>query len=399
VNPRNPRNLLGAAYLTPAAHSFDRGRIPGTFISFDGGVTWHDNGPLPLPSGYRNGSNMVVAFTAKGIGVVVVRLDNGPYRTGIFVWRTTDGGRRFSPPLALANGRDPAINVDHPWIAAAPAAASGTGAVYVVWSVTTSHRSDIAFTRSDDGGRHFAAPRLITGAAPQGDVAPVLTAGPARRVAIVYADAGAAGASTENATSFQRLPIKIVRSADAGRHFSAPQEIALATIGVVSARPMPWFGEPVAATDPRDGTLYISFVRTQPGTARPAIVLMRSRDNGRTWVALKGVPHGSLTDSMDQLQPQLAVIMDGTLVVSYFALAHARVDLYLVRSDNQGARFEPPVRVTSRSWDPTLGISIGNGQFFAGDYQGLAAGPRTIYPFWNDTRTGRLEIFTAAIPL
>ena len=33
-----------------------------------------------------------------------------------------------------------------------------------------------------------------------------------------------------------------------------------------------------------------------------------------------------------------------------------------------------------------------------GDYQGLAAGAGMIYPFWNDTRTGHMEIFTAAVP-
>jgi len=32
-----------------------------------------------------------------------------------------------------------------------------------------------------------------------------------------------------------------------------------------------------------------------------------------------------------------------------------------------------------------------------GEAQGLAATPGAFHPFWNDTRTGRPEIFTAAV--
>jgi hypothetical protein len=399
VNPRDPRNLLGAAYLLPATHTFDRGRLPGTFVSFDGGATWRDNGPLPLPSGYSNGSNVSVAYTTQGIGYVVVRVDSGPNHTGIFVWRTTDGGRHFLPPARLAGGGDPTINVDHPWIAAAPSGSSDAGAVYVAWSVTTSRRSDIAFSRSDNHGRSFTAPRLVTGPAPQADVAPVITAGPGGRVAVVYADLPTSGAGTDSSVNVQQVQIRVVSSTDGGRHFEPPRYVAPATLGVASNRPLPLFGLPTAVTDLRDGSLYVCFTRDRPSTSHPNIVLMRSGDGGRTWAALRRVTNDSLTDQMDRLQPQLAVSVDGTVAVSYLALHHGRLDLYLARSYDHGASFQPAVRVTSQSWDPTLGLSIGNGQFWVGDYQGLAAGPTTIYPFWNDTRTGRLEIFTAAIPM
>jgi hypothetical protein len=48
-----------------------------------------------------------------------------------------------------------------------------------------------------------------------------------------------------------------------------------------------------------------------------------------------------------------------------------------------------------------LGIREGGktGAWWIGDYQGLAAGRGRIYPFWNDTRTGHLEIFTAVVPV
>jgi hypothetical protein len=399
VNPRNPRNLLGTAYLTPAAHDMNKGRIPGTFVSFDGGATWHDNGPLALPRGYSSGSNLSVAFTSQGVGVVVVRVDSGPDHTGIFAWRTTDGGRHFRLPVALADGSDPSLNVDHPWIAAAPPGPSEAGTVYVAWSVTGSRRSDVAFARSLDGGLHFAAPRLVTGRAPQGAVAPVIAAEPGGRVAVVYLDTGASGASAENATSFQHVQVRTVDSTDGGRHFGPPQEIAPAMIGSLSARPLPWFGQATVAADPRDGTLYVGFIRDQAEAAHPTIALVRSGDDGRTWTALGGVTNNPPTGQADELQPQLAAEANGTVAVSYFALAHGRVDLYLAISHDRGTTFGPALRVTDRSWDPAAGLSVGSGQYWLGDYQGLAVGPTAIHPFWNDARSGQLEIYTAAIPI
>ena len=57
------------------------------------------------------------------------------------------------------------------------------------------------------------------------------------------------------------------------------------------------------------------------------------------------------------------------------------------------------MRVTTQSWDPTVKAPlVGNGLQFIGDYQGLAADDHFVHPFWNDTRTGDQEIFTAAVP-
>jgi hypothetical protein len=100
------------------------------------------------------------------------------------------------------------------------------------------------------------------------------------------------------------------------------------------------------------------------------------------------------------------VVVDaaGAVDVTYLALAHGRIEVLLARSTMQGVRFEPPQRVTSQSFNPMQGGSVGGGKkagalglWWIGDYQGLATGGGLIHPFWNDTRTGRLEIFTAAI--
>src|SRR5215475_13174628 len=57
-------------------------------------------------------------------------------------------------------------------------------------------------------------------------------------------------------------------------------------------------------------------------------------------------------------------------------------------------------RTTPCSPTTCLGAQGGkHGAWWVGDYQGLAASTASAaQPLWNDTRTGALELFTAAVP-
>ncbi|MEO7021285.1 MAG: hypothetical protein ABI234_14100, partial [Ktedonobacteraceae bacterium] len=105
----------------------------------------------------------------------------------------------------------------------------------------------------------------------------------------------------------------------------------------------------------------------------------------------------------NQFQPQLAVAPDGVVSISFFDTRqdqhHRLIDVYLAQSTDHGASFLPNVRVTTQSWNPTVGAPIDtSGSLFIGDYQGLAADNTFVHPFWNDPRSGNQEIFTAAVP-
>jgi hypothetical protein len=133
-------------------------RLPGTFASFDGGRTWTDNGLLPLPAGYQDGADTTVAFDAGGTGYVAALLSHGGggyasrvSRGGVFLWRTTDGGRSFGPPLPVYVGSG---FQDHPWLAYTP---SGPASLFITWT----NRNGLEFADSADGGAAFSAPRLV----------------------------------------------------------------------------------------------------------------------------------------------------------------------------------------------------------------------------------------------
>jgi len=110
-----------------------------------------------------------------------------------------------------------------------------------------------------------------------------------------------------------------------------------------------------------------------------------------------------LKNGANQFQPQMAVAPDGVVSISFFDTRldprHRLIDVYLAQSVDQGTSFLKNVRVTTQSWDPAVDAPIdGYGNQFIGDYQGLAADNFFVHPFWNDTRTGAQEIFTAAVP-
>jgi hypothetical protein len=404
VNPRDAQNLLGASQVIgPDTHTVE------TFASFDGGRTWHDNGPLSLPPGANWADDTTVAFDGRGTGFVAAMATKqsaqGPSRTarGLYIWRTDDGGRTFHSPLAVTRGQF----VDHPWLAA-PALA-GSGILYVAWTAS----AGLAFSRSLDDGRHFATPRIIS-APPDGVLAPMVAAGPAGAVYVAY-DSGLGNADAPDVdanraalpTRAAGLPVldtvvDVIGSTDRGQQFGPPARVGTTLFNLAPAGDVQLPTGPSVTTDPRSGAVYVAYVVTRSGIQGGAIVVARSGTSGRTWSRAAGASNGSPAGTMNYFQPQLIVDGTGCVDMLYFAYAHGHVDVLLSRSASGGTRFQQPLHLTPSPFDPALSTAGSGGKhglWWIGDYQGLAAGGDWLHPFWNDTYTGRLEIVTEAIPI
>jgi hypothetical protein len=403
VNPRDAQNLLGASQVIgPDTHSVE------TFASFDGGRTWHDNGPLSLPRGANWADDTTVAFDGRGTGFVAamaaIQSAQGLSRTarGLYIWRTDDGGRTFHGPLAVTRGQF----VDHPWLAAAPAPAR-SGILYAAWTAS----AGLAFSRSLDDGRHFATPRIIS-APSNGVLAPMVAAGPAGAVYVAY-DSGLGNADAPDADANRTVPparaagtpelgtmVDLIGSTDRGQHFGPPILIGSAAYTVSPARDVYLPTSASVTADPRSGVVYVAYAVTRNGIQGNVIIVARSHTNGRTWQSAVGAGNGSPTDALYYAQPQLAVDGTGSVDLLCFAYARDHVDVLLSRSASGGARFQQPLHLTPSPFDPALSTAGSGGKhglWWIGDYQGLAAGGGWLHPFWNDTHTGRLEIVTAAI--
>jgi hypothetical protein len=418
-NPKNPLNLVGGSkFFTDPAHY--RFQI-GYYSSFDGGCTWTDGGVLPGFKKNETTSDISFAFGNHNDVYAAVLYDGGsPEKSGIAVSTSTDGGKTFGNPVSVFEARADQSFSDKPWIAVDQTNGPFSGYIYVVWSYDhngtcggiNNCSEELAFSRSADEGKTFSPISLVEGNArfctnpatgrPAGSTKCDATQG---AIPAVGPDGRLYIATPYIDVMSGRIPSRllITSSTDAGKTWATP--VLIATIHDISGPFLPEkyrnLSLPAFACDSRTGQLYLTW--SDKGTRDADILFSTSKDHGQTWSAPMRVNDDLIGNGANQFQPQLAVASDGVVSVSFFDTRndprHLLIDVYLAQSVDHGTSFLKNLRVTSQSWDPAVDAPVdGYGSQFIGDYQGLAVDDHFAHPFWNDTRTGAQEIFTAAIP-
>ncbi len=282
ANPRQPGQLLVACQGSPFIPEFIL-----TYVSVDGGASWHAGGRQAQPAAGPAGDDVTVAFGGNGRGYVCAARSghggngnpaNPDVNRAVYVWRTDDGGRTYSAPVTLVEG----IYSDHPWVAAGQDQASSGHNVYVAWG----------------GG---------------GDA------------------------------------------------------------------------------------IYVAFPTHRPGLVHSDIMVTASHDRGRTWS--KPVA-ATLGDDVTYFQPNVAVDTVGQVAISAFALANGRMDEVLLVASPGELRFGQPLKVTAAPFNPLDSTTAFRGKYgtwWLGDWQGIAGGAGAFHLVWNDTRTGKLDLFAATV--
>ena len=379
VNPRNLRQLLAACQVSPTANP----EFIACYLSVDGGATWRSGGLPQLPANAaKTGDDVTVAFDAQGRGYVCATSYAGG--RAIYVWRTDDGGRSFSAPVTLLSGQ----YCDHPWLAVGPGQTPAQRNVYAVWSAGD-QRSGLGFTRSTDGGESFEVPRMILGGNGR-----ALSSGPALAAGTNGLVCAVCDWMTRMDSSGEvHSQVVAVCSTDAGKSFGPP--VPLGPESPIISLPGHVLPDGSPAVAAHGDALYAAFTRHQPGAIHSDIMVTASRDRGRTWS--KAVPV-TPADGVTYFQPNLAVDAAGRVAVSAFALAHGLVDVVLLAAPPGDLRFGPPRRVTTTSFKPHSPTDPGkHGAWWIGDYQGIAASAGAFHLVWNDTRTGKLDLFAATV--
>ena len=379
VNPRDPRSLLGASIVDSPG-----GLAIAAYASFDGGITWRSHGAL---TGSGNGRDPTVSFDAHGRGYVCANTND------LYVWRTDDGGRSFAPPMQATRGR----HLDHPWLAADPTPGQADAThLYVAWT-QGENNVELGFSRSTDAGRTFETPRSIDSVDGPDDeslASPSLAAGPDGAVYVAYGvwpPIPRGGLRPEFPT-----PIRVISSTDGGLTWTGATRLGTGIMEIRVADDTNVPGLPAVVAHRRRPFSAVAFVEREPGVPHSDIAVCVSTDRGAHWSAPKAVPR--LSDDTIYTQPQLAIDEEGRLALSAFAHRRGLVEVVVLRAGPFGDRFDPPQVVTWRPFDPARGAAGSkHGAWWIGDYQGLASAAGTVWPFWNDSRTGRLQLYTQSV--
>jgi hypothetical protein len=387
VNPQDPRNLLAACRVFVGP---DVG--VATYASFDGGDSWRGHGLLPGLVPDFDG-NPTMAFDSRGHAFVccAAATQGLPRHGDALLWGTDDGGRSFRPPVtAIAGG--PGL-VDHPSLTIGPGSRPSPAYLYLAAGMYGTADEGVVLARSTDGGRTFEPPRRLDWDAGAQAIAPVAAAGPGGSLTVVYVTRSPSG----------DVVLRAVSSSDHGETLTAPHTVAQVPamapdLGDVTAK-----SGPALAAAPSSCLVCAAVTGFDDATGMSRLLLTTSTDpagHTPTWSEPMTV---AASDEAVYLQPQVAIADDNRIAISVYALSIAtlRMDVLLhvsdpVRPASMPPAFGPPLRVTTRAFDPRQAIDTGSTHWL-GNYQGLAAAPGQVFhPIWTDTRTGRAQIFTAA---
>jgi hypothetical protein len=394
ANPLHPRQLLAACQGSPFTPEFIV-----TYLSVDAGASWQAGGRPAQPAAGPAGDDVTVAFGGDGRGYVCaarsghgsnLNFANPDANRAVYVWRTDDGGRSFSAPVTLVEG----VYSDHPWVAAGQGQAQAGHNVYVAWGSGASHTA-LDFVRSTNGGESFEPPRRILGEAGTPSLVsagPQLTAGPAGLVCAVCD-----WTTKQDSSGDLTGQTVAVCSTDGGRSFAAPVHLGAESAAIALPGGVRPNSGPTVAISPRGDALYAAFPTHKPGSAHSDIVVTASRDRGRTWSKpVSATPD----DGTIYFQPNLALDEAGRVAISAFALTNGHMDEVLLLSPAGRLRFRPPLRVTTAPFNPLDQTTASRGKYgiwWLGDWQGIASGTGGFHLVWNDTRTGKLDLFAATV--
>jgi hypothetical protein len=356
VDPTNPNHLLAGSndYFITQKGSGIQERVPtGFFTSFDGGHAWTD-GQIPMGNGGSGGNgDPSPAFDAKFGTAHMAQLSaafpiSSPNAGHIDVSVSTsyDGGLTWKPPVTVDIGQASigpsatATFLDKEWLVADNNPSSPHyGRLYLSWdrleySKGVFQRSPVDLSYSDDAGKSWSRPIDISGSNPAYCTANQGPAGPAGACDESFFSYGAVEPNGDVVVGFMNQQHEAA--------WEEPNEFEDQIMTVTSHDGGVHWSNPVHVTDLEDGGLesikFTDYPSNVDGRATQTGFQFRTGSWGNLNVdPVTGKVYAVWTDNRDGAHDVANPVTDTNVFMSV--------------SSNEGATWSPPIRVTSGTAD------------------------------------------------
>ena len=358
----------------------------GWHVTFDGGDTWED-GRFDVPAefarcrldsaGFLPMGNVAMGASGDTVHAVFTSSRSRDAGDGILLVSSTDGGRTFSTAREILPGGGRQLSYVHPQLLVSTDAQGVDRLLLSVWGCAPGRCTKGFFLRSDDGGKTFTTPTLVT-PDPGGNSPSPPALGADGTVYMTFVRRYDGGDSE----------LLVAKSTDNGATWQNGVVEKQEAIGVQ-------YDSAKIVTDPSRDSLYMVYADQRDG--RPEVFFRRSQDGGNTWEKVQRLhtsPGGSA------YSPAIAVSPDGRIEVIFYREQRKDLDdVHATFSTDGGATFSTDEKLNDKTIDRELGYwnEVGNDSIPA-----VAATATSTYFAWSDTRnatdvTNTQEILTKRI--
>ncbi len=296
------------------------------------------------------------------------------------------------------------LDKNHLWVDKSVTSANVNN-LYAAWTdFGGPNNQRIVFARSTNGGVNWSAGINISGAVGGTSLhqGVNINSGPNGEVYVSWILYNNTSLLEENSVNF-------VRSTDGGVTFSAPQIIAANIRGIRTAgvgKGVRTNSFPCIAVDnsfgPGRGTLYAVWANIgTPGVNTGAdvdIYMVRSVNNGVSWSAPQKVNVSTTGAGKKNYLPWITCDQTtGKLHIIYYSdrnVTSTQCETFVSSSFDGGTSWTD-VRVSDVAFTPSPIPGLASGYF--GDYLGISANDDVIYPVWTDNRTGAALAYTSPL--
>ena len=363
------------------------------FFTFNGGDTW---GGEVQGAGGSNSGDPTTAIS--NTGRMYVGYIHNNYGQGVSY--STNGGQTWTAKQVAPNPGS-MLDKNHLWIDNSTSSPYD-GHVYDAWTAFGgSHNNQIEVSHSSDGGVTWSQGISISAAINAGshNQGVNLHTGPNGEVYAIWA--------VYDSWPSDETAIGFAKSMDGGATFATAHRIitnirGIRTSGTTKNQRVNSFPSMTVdiSNGPNRGTMYVVWANIGvPGTNTGSsidVYMIKSTDNGTTWSTPSRINQDPTGLGKQHYFPWICCDpVSGTLSCIFYDdrnVSSTKCEVFVANSKDGGQTWED-FKVSDVSFTPTPIPGLADS--YMGDYLGITAQDRKVYPVWSDNRSGVVMAYSS----